>query len=366
MKKVVVRQPFSDIRGIIMSKIPVSVCIISKNEEKHIEECLIRIKRYGFEIVVVDTGSTDNTVSIAKHYADRVESFEWIDDFSAARNYCASLASNNWIMCIDCDEYIENVDISALRIFMQKNKYAIGCIHLKNLRLIENEKYGCSYDDVERFYNRNYYEYTSPIHEQITPRQKILDKDISKFLLPMEVTHYGYAISKEEMKKKQERNLNLLYKAYENKETAYLNFQIGQSLLILDRFDEAINYFESGLEYHESFELLYIQEMIVSLAKAYICAGQKEKALQHMEYYEPYCENARFVHTYANVYMDCGESLKALMKYVKATMMPDTNRLGDDLIYCYRHIIELYHQFGADEQCDTFKRKLNELTSLPE
>ena len=61
-----------------MSKIPVSVCIIAKNEEKHIEECLKRLKPYGFEIIVTDTGSTDRTKEIAQRYADKVLDFELI------------------------------------------------------------------------------------------------------------------------------------------------------------------------------------------------------------------------------------------------------------------------------------------------
>ena len=76
-----------------MKKLPVSVCIIAKNEEKHIEECLKRLMPYGFEIVVTDTGSTDRTVEIAKKYTDNVYFFEWVKDFSAARNFCAEKAS---------------------------------------------------------------------------------------------------------------------------------------------------------------------------------------------------------------------------------------------------------------------------------
>ena len=70
-----------------MAKVPVSVCIIAKNEEKYIEECLKRLIPYGFEIVVADTGSTDATKEIARRYADKVLEFEWTDDFSAARNF---------------------------------------------------------------------------------------------------------------------------------------------------------------------------------------------------------------------------------------------------------------------------------------
>ena len=72
---------------------PISVCIIAKNEEARIERCLQSIKPCGFEIVVVDTGSTDETKEIAARYADKVLDFTWCDDFSAARNFSLREAS---------------------------------------------------------------------------------------------------------------------------------------------------------------------------------------------------------------------------------------------------------------------------------
>ena len=110
-----------------MSKVPISVCLIAKNEEKNIEECLKRLKPYGFEIIVTDTGSTDKTKELAARYADKVLDFEWIDDFSAARNFCAKNASNNWILSLDCDEYVNSIDVKTMRILMQKfPRYKIG------------------------------------------------------------------------------------------------------------------------------------------------------------------------------------------------------------------------------------------------
>ena len=93
---------------------PVSVCIIAKNEEAHIEECCKRLQPYGFEIVLVDTGSKDRTVELARRYTDRIFSFDWCDDFSAAKNYALSKASHDWILSLDCDEYIETIDTKAL------------------------------------------------------------------------------------------------------------------------------------------------------------------------------------------------------------------------------------------------------------
>ena len=65
----------------------ISVCIITKNESEKLKKCLKHLTGYGFEIVVVDTGSTDDTVAMAKKYADKVCYFSWCNDFSAARNY---------------------------------------------------------------------------------------------------------------------------------------------------------------------------------------------------------------------------------------------------------------------------------------
>lgn len=89
---------------------PISICIITKNECDTLKECLKHLKPYAdagnHEIVIVDTGSTDNTVEMCKEFTDKIFFFEWINDFSAARNYAAEKASNDWILCIDSDEYV--------------------------------------------------------------------------------------------------------------------------------------------------------------------------------------------------------------------------------------------------------------------
>lgn len=72
-----------------------SVCIIVKNEEKNIARCLQCLKPYDFEIVVVDTGSTDRTREIASQYTDKVYEFAWRNDFALAKNYAISKHSSH-------------------------------------------------------------------------------------------------------------------------------------------------------------------------------------------------------------------------------------------------------------------------------
>ena len=342
-----------------MSKIPVSVCIIAKNEEKYIEECLKRLKPYGFEIIVTDTGSTDRTKEIASKYADKVLDFEWINDFSAARNFCASHASNNWILALDCDEYVNSLDVNTLRILMQRYPKFTGGIRLKNIVAREDGKKGFSTDDVTRMYNRKYYTFLEPIHEQITPIDESKRKEAQQcFLIPMEVIHHGYDISPEEMNKKQQRNLEILYKLLEqNTKDAYTLFQIGQSEYILGNVETSRDMYERGLALNPSTECLYVQIMIESLAKNYCKLDRGEEALALMEKYADQCKYARYVYTHACVLLDNGQKLKALLFFVKATLMPDVDTLGESLLKCYEYVIRLYLDMGDTQMAEVFREK---------
>lgn len=342
-----------------MSKIPVSVCIIAKNEEKYIEGCLRNLLGYGFEIVVADTGSTDRTREIAANYADKVVDFEWCDDFSAARNFCAAQASNNWVLSLDCDEYMQQADITQLRIIMQKFPRYVGMIRLKNLAYNQNgeKRYAC--DDVTRFYNRNFFHYEDTIHEQLRPKSPAADRtQLPSIMLPVEVIHYGYLISKEEMQEKQKRNLKLLYTELEkDPDSPYLYFQIGQSEAMLGNNEAASQYYEKGLSYDVSPDSLYVETMIESLATVYARMGEYDKAQAVMEKYQDQCHTAKYTFMQANIYLDNDQPWKALLYYIKTTMMNDTDSLGEGLLSCYEKIIDLYNMMGEPKMAAVFEDK---------
>ena len=87
-----------------------SVCIITKNEEHNLARCLKSFQNTGFELVVVDTGSTDQTKKIAAEYTENIYDFPWCDDFSAAKNFAVSKAAHPYVMVIDSDEYLQQID----------------------------------------------------------------------------------------------------------------------------------------------------------------------------------------------------------------------------------------------------------------
>lgn len=342
-----------------MSKVPISVCIIAKNEEKHIEECLKRLQPYGMEVIVTDTGSTDRTKEIAQKYADKVLDFTWINDFSAARNYCAEHASNNWILALDCDEYVSKIDVKTLRILMQKFPKQTGVIRLKNLAYNREGNLTYGSDDVTRFYNRNFYTFDYPIHEQICDKRVEHRKDVMQaFLMPMEVIHHGYALSPEEMKEKQKRNLEMLYQNIgANPQDSYTLFQIGQSEFIIGNYEEAIEAYEKSMEKDPPVDNLYVQMMIMSLAKAYVVMKREADALTLMEKYDGQIKTAKFTYTHAGVLVDNGQHLKALIYYIKTTMLPDVDTLGENLLHCYENIIGIYRMMGDEKMAQVFDQK---------
>ncbi len=122
-----------------------SLCMIVKNEEKNLDKCLSSIFDVVNEIIIVDTGSIDKTIEIAKKYNARIYNFKWINDFSKARNYSFEKATCDYIMWLDADDYITRENKEKLK---EKLKLMTGnedCIYLKYVT-------GFSVDNTPNFY----------------------------------------------------------------------------------------------------------------------------------------------------------------------------------------------------------------------
>ena len=87
--------------------IEISLCMIVKNEENVLARCLDSIADLMDEIIIVDTGSTDASKEIAGRYTDKIYDFEWVQDFSAARNFAFSKATKDYIYSADADEVLD-------------------------------------------------------------------------------------------------------------------------------------------------------------------------------------------------------------------------------------------------------------------
>ena len=117
-----------------------SLCMIVKNEEDVIGRCLECVSDIFDEIIVVDTGSDDNTKEIVKKYTKNLYYFKWIDDFAAARNYAFSKATKDYIMWLDADEYILNQDREKIKELKMNMDKSIDIVMIKyNTNLIVKE-----------------------------------------------------------------------------------------------------------------------------------------------------------------------------------------------------------------------------------
>jgi len=102
-----------------------SACLIVKNEAHCLAQCLDSIVRLVDEIIIVDTGSSDKTVAIARQYTDQILHFAWCDDFSAARNQALQAAQGDWILSIDADESLDPDTAAALPAFIAQQNAQI-------------------------------------------------------------------------------------------------------------------------------------------------------------------------------------------------------------------------------------------------
>ncbi len=98
-----------------LSRLPLSLCMIVKNEQENLPRCLASAKPFVDEIIVVDTGSSDNTIAIAQEFGATVIPFEWCDDFAAARNTALEHATCDWVLMLDADEELVVSDPALIR-----------------------------------------------------------------------------------------------------------------------------------------------------------------------------------------------------------------------------------------------------------
>ncbi|MEE3719193.1 glycosyltransferase [Tumidithrix elongata RA019] len=188
-----------------------SLCMIVKNESQNLARCLESVKAFVDEIVIVDTGSTDDTVEIAKSYGAKIDYFPWCHDFAAARNYSLSKATSEWILFLDADEDLvvelsKSLDISPDLIREQiTTKLMLNPqISAFLIPLIDINQETLATPQVRLFYNRKDLQFVGRFHEVVNIR------DCQAAILgDIHVLHYGY--SREAVEQKNvSRNIPLL------------------------------------------------------------------------------------------------------------------------------------------------------------
>lgn len=229
-----------------------SIAIIVKNEEKNIRRLLDSIKllqRYILtEVIVVDTGSNDNTISIAREYTDKIYEFTWNNDFSEARNVSISHCVGEWILVLDADE--ELTDIEKLIDFLNDDKNKIY-----NTCEIICRSYGDTklktYADcgIYRLFRNNAgFHYEGKIHEQPKVIEPVIRTDIV-------INHYGYLNDDVNLVvNKYERNIQLLLNDLNNNiRPEYTRYQLYNTYEFANKKREAVKIIKEEYENNHSY-----------------------------------------------------------------------------------------------------------------
>lgn len=311
--------------------IPISVCIIGKNEEKNIENCLAPLVPYGFEIIYVDTGSTDRTKELAAKYTNRIYDFEWIGDFSAARNFSLEKASHNTILVLDCDEYLTELDIDGFYAAIEAHPKDVGVILRKSYTGEEgSEEY--TLERIERVFHRRRYHYIYLIHENIADIRTDRS-EFNRFEVPLVVDHVGYVGSMDEKRAKAERNNALLFKEIERDPTdPYFYFQVAQSFNLICDYEQAYLYYKKAFELPLNMVNFWVFVMAVNFINACVQTGRSAEALAlYSPVYDDYAKDPCFLCCFGMLFLnqDPPQPLKAMMEYVKILQMPPAPEATD-------------------------------------
>ena len=211
-----------------------TVCLIAKNEERNIARAIRSLLDVADEIVVTDTGSTDDTVRIAKDLGARVEHFPWIDDFSAAYNHCFDQATGDWVFVLDADEeLLESSQKKLLSATQSEVALAYTCLR-QDLVEASNLDVFTKMLVTRLFRNRHGIQFGRRIHHDFVPPLQEIAAQTGLALLEstIQIRHYGYTA--EFKQAKLERAANLLeLELRDRPEQFYYIVELGRTYLAL-------------------------------------------------------------------------------------------------------------------------------------
>ncbi len=223
-----------------------SLCMIIRDEAKYLHDCLQSVEDVVDQIVIVDTGSTDDSVKIARGFGAEIYYFKWANDFSRARNFSIKHARSDWILWIDADERLIPSSVNELRqIVSSVGQPTIYRIQIQN-RMLTGAY--CYHSIAHRlFTNHHGIKFSGKIHEQVSPSAKTIDAIERDSGIVLD--HLGYGLAAAEMAKKFKRNGHLLEKQVADEpNNAYAHYTLAQNYGLQENLTAAIEHYQRALD----------------------------------------------------------------------------------------------------------------------
>ena len=308
-----------------------TAALIVRNEAACLSACLRRIAPAVDEIVVVDTGSTDQTAAVAHEFTRSVHHFAWVDDFAAARNACLAHVAGGYVLVVDADERLQEAGLARGRLdaFVAGHpENALGSVAIEST-IPSPAGRQTVVQAPSRFFRHGAYRFEGAIHEQLVPAagQGIVAPTGLRF------DHPGYDHPPDSPQHKGHRNKRLLsayLDAHPNHE--YYLYQLGKAHFSLEEYGEAAHCLEGALGLirfdgartpigHDGAGIAQgvLTDLVVSLAYAYVNTNRLQQARGLLEHHQALghagTRMADFPHAVGYVYLMLGDVPRAKAGY---------------------------------------------------
>jgi glycosyltransferase involved in cell wall biosynthesis len=303
-----------------MSK-SISVYIITKDSSNYVENTLNSIKDIANEIIVIDTGSTDNTIEIAKKYNSKIFNYKWNDDFSDVRNYALSKCTKDWILSIDSDETLEGNKeeiIKAINLKYDKLPFFFFDIFTYTNRL-NDKKYKYYQKQIRLFPNIDNVLYEYKLKEKIyhpNGTNNLESLDLNKVY----IKHF----LKDGLKSKTKRNINILKNLLkEDSNSFYYNYLMAKECLLYDYLIKAFNFYQLALNSDDYKDELIISDICTDIIKIMYKIGEKEEALNECIRRQNICKNNPYYwFIYGLISLKEGDVKTSIDAFLKSINLP--------------------------------------------
>jgi len=306
-----------------------SVCLIVRDEEDSLARCLESVREIADEVIVVDTGSRDGTVDVARRFGAEVHEFEWCDDFAAARNAAIAKANSNWILIVDADEEMPRESGEQIQELLRAGVPGPVCQVTTLVPTRGPGRYAsCLAGHLRLFRNGLGFRFEGAVHEQLVdeggrPVERVVFTGIP-------VLHHGYLESEDALDERAQRNVRLLAaRAAAEPDNPVVLFYLGAARLGQGDVEAAVDDLTRALEEMRSAGALH-KKVAVLLAEA---LGVAERAPQAeavlRESLEGRPEDPELLCALGNLLEERGRTDEAVEVYRAATR----GRFGPEIDY---------------------------------
>ena len=257
----------------------VSLCMIVKDEEKNIARCLESVRPVVSEIIIVDTGSSDNTRQIAAQFGAKIIEYKWGDDFAKARNYSIRHARSDFVLFLDADEVLDKSSypfFKNLKRPKEPSSYFAKIVNLTNKDNVQS----CAEHFSTRLWTKHHsFKFSGRVHEVLIFTDDALMH--RRLISGMTIVHHGYMQDLMRERNKFDRNLKLLKSAIEDEPgNPFHEYNLGVHYQAMGKMQKALDHFSIMQEKLEGRKTSYLPFALSYAAAAYNELGLYKKAIE--------------------------------------------------------------------------------------